>query len=248
MSGHSKWSKVKHQKAVTDRVKGALFTKAARAIELAVREAGGVTDPEANFKLRLAIEKARDVNMPKENIERAAARGKGKGESSLSQILYEGYGPGGAAILVETMTDNKQRTVALLKNLFDQFGGSIASPGAVSFLFTRNGLVLVEQSLYPYDTILEKALLLGASDVVETEEYYELYFSYETFAAAVKRLSEEGITPDRVETIMKPRSTITLAPQDQKALEALTQKLESLEDIARVFTNSAVENSASPSL
>lgn len=132
MSGHSKWSKVKHQKEVTDAAKGKLFTKAAQAIAIAVREGGGVTDPAGNFKLRLAIEKARAVNMPKENIDRAIARAAGAGSGGLETVVYEGFGPGGSALLIETATDNRQRTVSAIRNALESAGGSL---GVVRYLF-----------------------------------------------------------------------------------------------------------------
>ena len=138
MSGHSKWSKVKHQKATTDVAKGAAFTKASRAITIAVHEGGGMTDPNANFRLRLAIEKARSVNMPKDTIERAIAKAAGTGGETLEQVTYEGYGPAGVAFLVEAATDNRNRTVSVIKNIFERYGGTLTGPGAVSFLFTRN--------------------------------------------------------------------------------------------------------------
>ncbi len=137
MSGHSKWSKVKHQKATTDVVKGQAFTKASHAITIAVHEGAGTTNPDMNFRLRLAIEKAREVNMPKDTIERAIAKGKGEEGTGIETVLYEGYGPGGVGFLVEAATDNRQRTSSAIKNIFDQYGGSLAGSGAVSFLFDK---------------------------------------------------------------------------------------------------------------
>ncbi|MBI5619340.1 YebC/PmpR family DNA-binding transcriptional regulator [Candidatus Gottesmanbacteria bacterium] len=142
MSGHSKWSKVKHQKALTDTAKGSAFTKASRAITVAVHEGGGITDPNGNFRLRLAIEGARAVNMPKETIQRAIDKGRGAGEGAIEQVIYEAYGPGGVGMLIEAATDNRNRTVSVIKNVFERFGGSLASPGAVSFLFTRSGTTM----------------------------------------------------------------------------------------------------------
>ncbi|MBI3955767.1 YebC/PmpR family DNA-binding transcriptional regulator [Candidatus Gottesmanbacteria bacterium] len=139
MSGHSKWSKVKHQKAVSDAVKGKLFTKAAHAIAIAIREGGGVGDPVGNFKLRLAIEKARAVNMPKEHIDRAIARAIGQGGEALERITYEGYGPGGTALLIETATDNRQRTVSIIRNMLSAHGGGLGSPGSAQYAFEESG-------------------------------------------------------------------------------------------------------------
>lgn len=148
MSGHSKWSKVKHQKATTDVVKAVAFTKASRGIMMAVREGGGITDPEKNFRLRLAIEKARAVNMPKENIARAMEKAAGGAAGDIEPITYEGYGPGGVALLVEAATDNRNRTVSVIKHMFERHGGTLGGPGSVSFLFTRSmgedGQVMVQ--------------------------------------------------------------------------------------------------------
>lgn len=137
MSGHSKWSKVKHQKATTDVVKAREFTKAARGITIAVMEGGGVIDPDHNFRLRLAIQKARDVNMPKENISRAIEKGKGTEAAGIEQVMYEGYGPGGVALLIEAATDNRNRTVSQIKNALERAGGTLTGPGSASFLFTQ---------------------------------------------------------------------------------------------------------------
>lgn len=137
MSGHSKWSKVKHQKATTDLAKAAAFTKASRAITVAVKEGGGITDLNGNFRLRLAIDKAREVNMPKDTIQRAIEKASGEGANAFEQVTYEGYGPGGAAILIEGTTDNRNRTTSQIKNVLERNGGSLARPGAVQFQFTK---------------------------------------------------------------------------------------------------------------
>lgn len=166
MSGHSKWSKVKHQKATTDVVKSFAFTKASRAIAVAVKEGGGITDPASNFHLRLAVEKAHAVNMPKENIERAIARGAGEGAAAIEQIMYEGYGPGGIAILIEAATDNRQRTVSQIKNILVRAGGTLVSPGALNYLFEKRGtsiepkqemaLTLNEEQKHKADMLIEE--------------------------------------------------------------------------------------------
>ncbi len=175
MSGHSKWSKVKHQKATTDVVKGAAFTKAAAAIIVAVREGGGITDPDKNFRLRLAVEKAHDVNMPKENIERAIERGAGSEGRTIESINYEAYGPGGVAIIIDAATDNRQRTVAEIKNTLDRHGGVLAAPGAVDFLFRRLGVIIIPKTpALGFDAILEKAINAGADDVVAQNDLFEI--------------------------------------------------------------------------
>src|SRR3989338_10745888 len=150
MSGHSKWSKVKHQKATTDAVKSRAFTRASRAITVSVKEGGGIADPDKNFRLRLAIEQAKAVNMPKDTIERAIEKGSGAGAAAYENLLYEGYGPGGVAYLVEAATDNHQRTVSEVKHVFDHAGGTLAAPGAVSYQFRRSGVVLVSKIGYTF--------------------------------------------------------------------------------------------------
>src|SRR3989344_921527 len=175
MSGHSKWSKVKHQKATTDVAKAQAFTKASRAITVSVREGGGITDPNLNFRLRLAIEKARDVNMPKNTIERAIEKGSGGQAGSLSQITYDCFGPQGVALLVETTTDNKMRTVSEVKNVLERGGGRLASPGSVAYLFKRWGILVIPKANVTYDTLLTDAIVAGAHDVIEREDMFEVY-------------------------------------------------------------------------
>ena len=237
MSGHSKWSKVKHQKETTDAVKGREFTKAARAITLAVREGGGIGNPDLNFHLRLAIEKAHEVNMPKENIERAIEKGQGSGGGEIEQILYEAYGPDGIAMLIEAATDNKQRTVASVKNLLDRVGGTITSPGAVSYLFERTGILTVPKSFGSLDTMLEAALDGGASDVFETEDMYELYAPVDTLSAVKKKLTDRGVPIDNTAIIMKPKTLMDIAPDKRDRIEQLVNDLEDLDDVQTVFTN-----------
>ena len=237
MSGHSKWSKVKHQKATTDVVKGREFTKASRAIMLAVREGGGVSDPSHNFHLRLAIEQAHDVNMPKENIERAIEKGRGVGGGTIEQILYEGYGPYGVAMLIEAATDNRQRTVAAIKNLLERVGGTITSPGAVSYIFDRSGIVTVPKNAQTYDTILESALDAGASDVVETEDMFEIYSPVPILSEVKQKLIEKGIAIDYTAIIMKPKISMELPDDKRDRVSEVVTQLEDLDDVQNVFTN-----------
>jgi YebC/PmpR family DNA-binding regulatory protein len=237
MSGHSKWSKVKHQKAVTDVVKAAAFTKASRAITIAVGEGGGNPNPDMNFKLRLAIEKARAVNMPRENIERAIEKAKGQDGQALEQILYEAYGPGGVAFIIEAATDNRQRTVSEVKNALGQFGGSIASPGAVSFLFSRRGVVVVPRQEHTFDEILAVALEGGVEDAVEAGEEIELYSGDTTLIKLKDTIEKAGIPVHASELVYHPITTVTVSVETGKKIDELTQRLEDLPDIQRVFTN-----------
>ncbi len=239
MSGHSKWSKVKHQKATTDAVKANAFTKASRGLTIAVREGGGIADPDKNFRLRLAIEKARGVNMPKENIERAIARGIGTGAGAIEQLHYEGYGPGGVAVLVEAATDNRARTVSAIKNIFDRAGGTLASPGAVSYLFVRSGIITVPRTGHTTDELLALALDAGADDVREKEDMYEIYAAPARLAAVRQTLEEKGIVIDNAALIMKPTSCVPVTDGIADRVERLTEALEESDDVQHVYTNIA---------
>jgi YebC/PmpR family DNA-binding regulatory protein len=237
MSGHSKWSKVKHQKATTDVVKSFAFTKASRAITVAVREGGGMTDPDSNFHLRLAIEKARDVNMPKENIERAIAKAAGVSGLSIEQCIYEGYGPRGVAILIEAHTDNRQRTVSQVKNVLERAGGTLASPGAVSFQFIRRGLLTVPKYGIDYDQLLSAAIDAGAQDVVETSDLFEVYTNDSDLQRVKKMLEENKIVAETTARIMHAKTPIEGDDALRVKIEELTAALEELDDVQTVFTN-----------
>lgn len=238
MSGHSKWSKVKHQKATTDVKKGAAFTKAASAIIVAVREGGGNSDPDKNFKLRLAIENARAVNMPKDTIERAIERGAGNEGLAIQSVTYEAYGPGGIAILIDAATDNKQRTVAEVKNILDRFGGSLATPGAVSYLFERRGVIIVPRTpQLTYDKVLEMAINAGADDVADLADLFEIYTQVSSLHAAAAVLNGQGIGIQESAIVARPKTTIALAPEKHGQLLKLTEELGSLNDVLEVWTD-----------
>jgi YebC/PmpR family DNA-binding regulatory protein len=237
MSGHSKWSKVKHQKATTDVVKGMAFTRAARGITLAVRQGGGDGDPNHNFHLRLAIEKARDVNMPKENIERAIEKGKGVGGEAIEQINYEGYAPFGVACVIEVATDNKQRTVAVIKNLLDRAGGTLASPGAVSYLFDHCAVCTIPKNNVSFDAVFEVAVNAGATDVVDTSDMFEVYVEIAKASIVKQCLLEKGIAVDNIEIIMKPKISIPLDAQKIQKIDTLISEIENIDDVQKVFTN-----------
>lgn len=240
MSGHSKWSKVKHQKAMTDPLKSQAFTKASRAITVAVKEGGAIADPDKNYRLRLAIDKAKSVNMPKDNIERAIAKGVASGGESLEQILYEGYGPSGVAVLVEAATDNRQRTSANIKHAFDRSGGSLASPGAVSFQFVRSGLLLIDRTpSLIFDTILEKAITAGADDVIERDDVYEIFTNGTAIKSVSDALREQGIMPSHTGLIMKPLVSVHVDDAVRPSIDTLIEVLEADEDVQEVFTNLA---------
>ncbi|KKW10765.1 MAG: transcriptional regulator [Microgenomates group bacterium GW2011_GWC1_49_7] len=239
MSGHSKWSKVKHQKATTDVVKSAAFTKAAHAITIAVREGGGISDPNMNFHLRLAVERARAVNMPKENIQRAMARAAGEGAAAIAQVQYEAYGPGGVAFLIEAATDNRQRSVSQVKNVLERAGGTLASPGAVSFQFRRRGVLTVPRAGQSLDAVLSAAIEGGADDVAETEDFYEVYTADRALFSVKKKLEEQRIPIDNAVLIMYPTTTVVLDKEKRETTEKLVGELSQLEDVQTVYTNVA---------
>lgn len=239
MSGHSKWATIHRQKETTDQKRGAAFTKISNAIIVAIRDSGGIIDPESNFKLRLAIEKGRSINMPKENVQRAIDRGSGKSDSGeISEITYEGYGPGGVGILVETATDNKQRTVQEIKNIFDKNGGTIASPGAVSFNFKKVGFILLPVGQDKDEEIL-KIIDLGAEDVEESSEgFLEVYSGPDQLMALRKKIVEIGYIPQTVELIMKPINLVNVNdPKTVHQILGLMEKLESSDDVQKVYAN-----------
>lgn len=239
MSGHSKWSKVKHQKAVTDVAKGSAFTKASRGIAIAVREGAGITDPVKNHRLRLALDKAREVNMPKDTIERAIERASMPGEASIESILYEGYGPKGVALLIEAATDNRNRTASEVKYRLERAGGSLASPGSVSFLFERRGVITVSKKDATYDKIFEISLECGADDVAEAGEHVEVYTGISDLETVKTKLGEKEIVIDNSMLIMRPKTTVSLDEDAVKKNEELVSALESLDDVQKVYTNLA---------
>lgn len=244
MSGHSKWSQIKRQKGTADKKRGQTFTKLSNTITIAVREGGGVTDPQQNFRLRLAIEKARTVNMPKENIERAIARALGKlaGES-LEEVTYEGFGPGGVAIIVQAVTDNKLRTNTEVKNVFEKNGGTMGSVGAVSYQFQNNGLITVKKdpstsSGQTVDDIFLAAADAGAADVEEAGDVVFVYTNPEQLTAVKNALVTAGMTIEGFELTRRPIMTVTVEIQEKatKVLQLL-EKLEELDDVQKVYTN-----------
>lgn len=239
MSGHSKWAKIHRAKEASDQKRGQSFTKLSNAITMAVREGGGIDDPEFNFKLRLAIEKAREANMPKDNIQRAVDRATGKGEGSIiEEITYEGYGPGGVGFLVKAVTDNRQRTVQEVKNIFDRSGGSVASPGAVSFNFKKIGLITLEISGSSDESIL-KIIDLGVEDVEDVGDgVLDVYVNPEKLMVTKDKLISAGFQPKTVEIIEKPINPVPVSDsKTANQILALVDKLEDLDDIQKVFAN-----------
>jgi YebC/PmpR family DNA-binding regulatory protein len=236
MSGHSKWSTIKHKKAITDARRGKLFTRLAREITVAARMGGG--DPDINFGLRLAIDKARSANMPKDNIERAIKRGTGelKGED-LSEVMYEGYTPNGVAVLVKVLTDNKNRTVADIRRVLTRQGGTMAEAGAVVWQFERKGYIAIAPDGVDEDIIFEIAVNAGADDIVFGNDLIEVYADMENFRAVRQALEEAGIHFETAEVSMIPKTTLQLGERETLQVMGIIDALEELDDTQQVYSN-----------
>ena len=236
MSGHSKWSTIKHKKAATDAKRGKLFTRLAREITLAAREGGG--NPDVNFSLRLAVDKAKSANMPKDNIERAIKRGTGelKGEE-LSEVTYEGYAPNGVALLLQVLTDNKNRTVADVRRIITRQGGTLADAGAVAWQFDRKGYIAVAPDGVDQDTLFEVAVEAGAEDVVFGDDLIEVYAELENFQAVRQALQEAGIRFETAELTMIPKTMMQLGEKETLQVMGVIEALEELDDVQHVYSN-----------
>jgi len=238
MSGHSKWSSIKHKKGAADAKRGKLFSKLARAIIVAAREGG--PDPANNLGLQNAVEKARSYSMPKDNIERAIARGSGAGADSeaFEQITYEGYGPNGVAIIVEALSDNRNRTAADVRHIFAKNDGNLGGSGAVAWLFERRGIILVDADRADEDCVMLAAAEGGADDVVQDGSSFQVTTSPEALSAVRESLDQAGIEVDSAETTMVPKTTIELGDEAaaRKTLR-LIDELEELDDVNEVYAN-----------
>jgi YebC/PmpR family DNA-binding regulatory protein len=237
MSGHSKWSTIKRQKGVTDAKRGALFTKVAREISVAARQGGG--DPDANYRLRLAIEKARSVNMPSDNIKRTIDKATGGGEGEqFEEIVYEGYGPGGVAVLVEAQTDNRNRTAGEIRSIFTKAGGQLAGSGAVAWQFEPRGLIIVPRAGIDPDEVALAAIDAGATDVdTDDEEAVEIYTDPAQLEPVRRGLEAAGIPIDSAESTMVARQTVGLDSSRARQALRLVELLEELDDVQRVTAN-----------
>lgn len=238
MSGHSKWATIKRQKGTADIKRGQQFTKLANAIVIAVKQNGGNSDPESNFKLRLAIDKARSYNMPKDNIERAIVKAKGAGESGdLLELLYEGFASGGAAVIIEAVTDNKQRTVSEVKNALEKNGGIMGNPGSVAYLFNRIGEIAVINHGKNADELFEMAIELNSNDYGEEEGDVVFYVDPAALFASKKLLESKGLSVASAEIVYKPLTPLEGNEELKTKVQAVIEKLEDLADVQNVFTN-----------
>jgi YebC/PmpR family DNA-binding regulatory protein len=235
MAGHSKWAGIKHKKAIVDARRGKLWTKLARAITVAAKEGGG--DPKGNPALALAVQKAKDASMPKDNIERAINRGTGADAdaANFEQVLYEGYGPGGVALLIEALTDNRNRTCAEMRHLLSKNGGNLGEPGSVAYLFDKRGVAVVDGERYSEDDLLP-AIEAGAEDIAADEDVLEILTAPADLAAVREALVDAGIEVESAEVRWQPKSTV---PIDEDGAAKLLRLIEALEDNDDVDTVNA---------
>ncbi len=237
MAGHSKWANIKHKKAKMDAQKGKIYTRFSKLIIVAVREGG--PDPNTNSRLRDAIEKAKQANMPNDNIERAIKRGSGElGGGNIEEIIYEGYGPGGVAIMVDATTDNRNRTAGEMRHLFDKYGGNLGESGCVAWMFEKKGLILIEKKDdIDVDNIMMLAIDSGADDVEESEDAIEITTTVENFEPVKNSLKNNGIQIFSAEISYIPNSTVSVAEAESEKVEKLLEALEEHDDVQNVYTN-----------
>jgi YebC/PmpR family DNA-binding regulatory protein len=242
MAGHSKWANIKHRKAAQDAKKGKVFTKIAKELTVAAKIGG--SDPEMNPRLRVALDKAKSANMPKDNVERAIKKGTGEGNDTIYyEVTYEGYGPGGAAILVNALTDNKNRTVAEVRSTLAKRGGSMGEAGCVAWLFEKKGVINVKKELINEEEIMELAIEAGAEDVEISDDGYEIISEPENYYTIKDVLENKNIEIEYSEITMRPKTTVELKGEDAKKAVALVEALEDLDDVQEVYTNFDVDES-----
>ncbi len=244
MSGHSKWATIKRKKGTADAKRGQLFTRLAREIVLAARESGG--EVESNFKLRLAIDKAKSNNMPKENVERAIKRGTGEDKEggTIEQVTYEGYAPHGIALLIEVVTDNRNRAVSEIRRVLTRAGGRLGEAGSVAWQFARKAYFLIPAAGLNPDKVFEAAVDAGAEDVQVGKESIEIFAPVEAFKGIVERLHIEKITPEESALRMEPNQQTELDPEQTVQVMKVIEQLEELDDVNMVYSNLMVTDEA----
>ncbi|MBI5376793.1 MAG: YebC/PmpR family DNA-binding transcriptional regulator [Candidatus Schekmanbacteria bacterium] len=236
MSGHSKWSTIKHKKGKEDAKRGKLFTKIQKEISVAARLGGG--DVEANPRLRSAVLAARGANMPGENIQRAIQRGTGELPGvHYEQAEYEGYGPGGIAVLVECLSDNKNRTVAEIRSIFSKHGGNMGEAGCVNWMFEKKGLIHIDKKVVPEDVLMEKAIEAGADDMTVEEDVYEIVTPVENFEEVKATIEKAKIPIQNAEVNMVPKTTVRVEADKAEKVLRLMDSLEDHEDVQKVYSN-----------
>lgn len=240
MSGHSKWATIKRQKGANDAKRGAAFTKLSKAITIAVQQGGGIGDPAQNFRLRLAVDAARGANMPKENIQRAIDRAAGKQGVALVEVVYEGFAPGGATIIVEAATDNKNRTTGDVHNVFNKNGGNMGQPGSVSYQFTQMGQIIVSRNGKNADDVFLDSADAGAEDIEEVGDTEIFIYTQPTALAKVRdNLQTKGYTIVEIGIIRKPNLPLETDDESAQKIMDFIEKLEDLDDVQKVYSNLA---------
>ncbi len=241
MSGHSKWSTIKRKKAKVDAVRGRIFTQVSKEIILAAKQGGG--DPENNLRLKNAIAKAKEANMPNDNIQRCVMKGTGEiGGGNYEEIVYEGYGPGGVAVMIEAMTDNRNRTAGEIRHLFSKNGGNLGESGCVSWMFEKKGLIVVDRGAgVDEDDLLLAALEAGAEDVKAEEDAFEILTDPDSFEAVREGLEAGGIKPAEAQVAMIPKTTVKISGAQAVQMMKLLDGLEELDEVGEVYTNFETE-------
>lgn len=237
MAGHSKWANIKHKKARADAQKGKIFTKISKEIMAAVRQGG--SDPNSNFRLRLALQKARSVNMPNDNITRAVQKGAGELDGvNYEEIVYEGYGPAGTAVMLDILTDNRNRTAGEIRHVFSRHGGSLGATGCVAWMFNRKGYLAVAAAGIDEDDLMLQALDAGAADFVAGDDVYEIYTAADDFEVVKEKLEAAGLSFTEAEITMIPENTVEVTNlEDARKVMALIEILEDHDDVQNVYTN-----------
>jgi len=239
MSGHSKWSSIKHKKGAADAKRGKIFTRLIKEITIAARMGGG--DPDANPRLRTAIQAAKSENMPKDNIERAIKKGTGELEGvNYEESTYEGYGPGGAAVLIDSLTDNKNRAVAEIRHIFSKNGGNLGENGCVAWMFEKKGYINVDRASADEEVLMEKALDAGAEDVREDADSFEIITDPGDFEAVKSAMEASSIAFETAEVTMLPQSVSNLKGKEAEQMIRLMDALEDCDDVQRVYTNADI--------
>ena len=240
MSGHSKWSTIKHKKAATDAKRGKLFTKLIKELTISARMGGG--DVDANPRLRSAVAAAKTANMPQDNVKRAIAKGTGELPGvTYEEVAYEGYGPGGVAVLVETLTDNRMRTTPEIRHLFGKYGGALAEPNSVAWIFTKKGLVKVPRSAAEEERLMEVVLEAGADDLNEDGAHYEISMAHAAFQDVQQALEQAGIPSSEATIVMEPQNTVELEGKKAQQCLKLLEFLEDHDDVQSVHANLEVD-------
>ncbi|MDQ0287288.1 YebC/PmpR family DNA-binding regulatory protein [Desulfofundulus luciae] len=241
MSGHSKWSTIKRKKAKVDAQRGKIFTRLSREIIVAARLGGG--DPDANPRLKAAIQRAKEANIPNENIQRAIQKGTGElGAANYEELIYEGYGPGGVAVMLEIMTDNRNRTAGEIRHLFSRHGGNLGEAGCVSWMFSKKGVIVVEKDGLDEDELMLNALEAGAEDVKAEEDEFEIITAPEDFEQVRRALVEKGVPIAEAQVTMVPQSTVKLAGKEAEQMMRLMEALEDHDDVQEVYANFELED------